>query len=201
MQKEKIKENHYCLNPLGKSKRAEGLRCGTLLIIKDGKTVCPKCDVPYSERNMYERYLVDLGNPHNLFSKEPMRLNRIDLGLREAIGKTNDIHISLCSHIAIINRELGDNFCRVCQKDLSVTGVGRYNDHLVLRHPQCFQPICLNCAKNNPDKFHLAFKKGLTVYKERKSMKLKTIKMLNEMESDIEELTKIILGGVKSCKI
>lgn len=43
---------------------------------------------------------------------------------------------------------------------------GRFNDFLVLRHPQCFKPICLDCAKNNPDKFYKAFKKGLDKYQQ-----------------------------------
>jgi hypothetical protein len=89
----------------------------------------------------------------------------LDTLLRFCIGKTDDINVPLCSHKAIINRELGEKFCRVCQKDLSKAGIGRYNDYLVLRHELCQQPICLDCAINNPDEFHKAFKLGLEEYK------------------------------------
>ena len=85
----------------------------------------------------------------------------LDTTLRMLIGKTNNIRIALCSHQAIINREFPVDFCRVCNKDLSIENVGRYNDYLVLRHPQCLKPICMDCAKNKPDAFFIAFKKGL----------------------------------------
>jgi len=85
----------------------------------------------------------------------------LDVALRDAIGKTDDINISLCSHQAILSREFPEHFCRVCNKDLSVVGVGRINDYLVLRHPNCRKPICLECAKTNPDDFYKAFDRGL----------------------------------------
>lgn len=91
--------------------------------------------------------------------------NNFDTLFRICIGKTDDIDVPLCSHKAIINRELGEKFCRVCNKDLSIKGVGRCNDYLVLRHPRCQQPICEDCAKNNPDEFYKAFKNGWEVYK------------------------------------
>ena len=85
----------------------------------------------------------------------------IRTALRECIGKTDDINVPLCSHKAIINRELGEGFCRVCQKDLRGNNEGRYNDHKVLDHPRCRQPICSYCAENNPDEFHKAYKQGV----------------------------------------
>ena len=91
-------------------------------------------------------------------------LINIDTLMRICIGKTDDINVPLCSHKAIINRELGEKFCRVCQKDLSVVGEGRCNDYLVLRHPRCQQPICFECAENNPDEFYLAFRNGMIEY-------------------------------------
>lgn len=153
--------------------------CFTTMVEKDGKLICPQHDVPYKERNLMEKYLVELGDPHNL--RRPMRVNTLDYFLRESIGKTDDIHIAMCSHKAIINRELGDKFCRVCQKDLSIVGVGRWNDYLVLRHPQCQQPICIECAKNNPDEFHKAFQKGLCKYKIMKQIGLS---ILREREAE-----------------
>lgn len=85
----------------------------------------------------------------------------IDTNLRIAIGKTDDMGVALCSHQAIINREFPEHFCRVCNTDLSVGNKARWNDFLVLRHPQCFKPICRNCGENNPDEFYIAFRKGL----------------------------------------
>ena len=87
----------------------------------------------------------------------------LDIILRECIGKTDNIQIALCSHQSIINREFPIHFCRICNKDLS-GNIARCNDFLVLRHPQCLKPICLNCVKNNPDEFFLAFKRGLDKY-------------------------------------
>jgi hypothetical protein len=92
----------------------------------------------------------------------------IDTMLRKCIGKTDDIRIALCSHQAIINRELGESFCRICQRDLRITGIGRFNDYLILRHPMCQQPICLDCAKSKPDEFHKAFLKGIDNYEKIK---------------------------------
>jgi hypothetical protein len=93
-------------------------------------------------------------------------MKRFDTELRLCIGKTDDIRIALCSHQAIINREFPNYFCRVCNTDLSVEGKGRFNDFLILRHPQCTKPICLDCAKNRPDIFFIAFQKGLKKYEE-----------------------------------
>lgn len=88
----------------------------------------------------------------------------LDFHLRELIGKTEDIRVPMCSHHAIIQRELGEGFCRVCHKDLRIAGIGRWNDYLILRHPSCQSPICYDCAKDKPDQFHIAFKKGLEKY-------------------------------------
>jgi len=88
-------------------------------------------------------------------------IKALDVSLRTAIGKTDDINISLCSHQAILSREFPEHYCRVCNKDLNVIGTGRYNDFLVLRHPNCRKPICIKCAKEQPDEFYIAFKKGL----------------------------------------
>lgn len=101
---------------------------------------------------------------HYVGQPDITNLSFIDTMLRRCIGKTDDIKIALCSHNAIVNRELGEGFCRVCQKDLRVIGIGRFNDYLVLRHPMCQQPICLDCAKNNPDEFHIAFKRGIRFF-------------------------------------
>lgn len=52
------------------------------------------------------------------------------------------------------------NECRVCGEDLNKEG-GRANDHLarVNGFDEINQPICLKCSKNNPDEYHIAFKK------------------------------------------
>ena len=56
----------------------------------------------------------------------------LDTLLRLCIGKTDDIRVPLCNHDAIINRELGEKFCRICHKDLNIVGIGRFDDYLVL---------------------------------------------------------------------
>ncbi len=85
-----------------------------------------------------------------------------DTFFRLHIGKTDDINVAMCSHDATINRETPEHYCRVCHKDLSVVKA-RVNDYLVLRHPQCTKPICMDCAKTNPDEFYKAFERGTTV--------------------------------------
>jgi hypothetical protein len=90
----------------------------------------------------------------------------IDL-IRECIGKTDNINEPLCRHVDIISRELalkGIQICRVCGKPLP-SGEGRFNDHLVLKHEMCIQPICIACSKTNPDAFHCAFENGVNRYK------------------------------------
>lgn len=99
-----------------------------------------------------------------LLNVDPYYRNMYYHEMRECIGKTEDIHESLCMHNSIVAREMatkGVCVCRVCNCDLS-EGKGRYNDHKILQHPECVQPICTKCAKENPDKFHLAFKRGDT---------------------------------------
>jgi hypothetical protein len=94
-----------------------------------------------------------------------------DTMLRISIGKTDDIRQPLCMHAAIIAREFaakGILACRVCGKRFGAEiGWGRYNDHLTLRHPECVQPICTKCAKEKPDEFHKAFKRGVAEMEKR----------------------------------
>lgn len=113
---------------------------------KDGVNYTPE---PYSHYNRYTR-----GGETPVWSGWFW-----DDFFRLHIGKTDDINVSLCSHDAIINRETPEHYCRVCHKDLSVVKA-RVNDYLVLRHPQCTKPICLDCATNNPDDFYKAFVAG-----------------------------------------
>jgi hypothetical protein len=97
-----------------------------------------------------------------MINPDPYYRRMYDFELRECIGKTEDIHESLCMHSAIVSREMaakGIIVCRVCNKSLN-NHEARYNDHKVLRHSECIQPICNMCAKERPDAFHLAFKKG-----------------------------------------
>jgi hypothetical protein len=97
-----------------------------------------------------------------MISPDPYYRKMYDFELRECIGKTDDIHESLCMHSAIVAREMaakGVVVCRICNCDLSERK-GRYNDHKVLRHPECIQPICNKCAHERPDAFHLAFLEG-----------------------------------------
>lgn len=85
--------------------------------------------------------------------------------IREAIGKTEDRDIPLCMHswkVAMEMANKGAVVCRVCSIPLP-EGVGRYNDHLLLGHPYCVQPICMDCARDNPDVFHRNFKRGVNI--------------------------------------
>jgi len=108
------------------------------------------------------KYQERLGDPH-LMKGIPPNLKSIDLMLRLAIGKTDDIKVARASHYIIKSMEAGERFCRVCGKDLSVV-CGRVNDYLVLRHPLCKAPICFECSKNRPDAFYKAFKAGVEKY-------------------------------------
>ena len=126
-----------------------------------------KNKLSFEERyTLVERYSSNLRDYSHFKIENPDRLKSLDTSLRILIGKTDDIRIALCSHQAIINREFPEHFCRICNTDLSVGNKARWNDFLVLRHPQCQKPICGDCAKNNPDEFHIAFKKGLDKYQE-----------------------------------
>ncbi len=152
--------------------------CGMIMVLKDGQEVCPT-QIPWSEHTMLERYVFEL-IPHKMYPRDHPKyreikvnempiIGRLDFFLREAIGKTDDIHVPMCSHHAIVNRELPEHFCRVCNKDLSKVGL-RVNDYLVLRHPQCTKPICGDCAQNNPDEFYKAFRLGYEKYKMMKQI-------------------------------
>jgi ferredoxin len=89
-------------------------------------------------------------------------MNKTDFAIREAIGKTYDIEESKCSHAYILKHELPDdeNRCRQCGILLE-TGIGRWNDYLVIRHPKCDRPICMECAEKRPDIFHIKFRDAL----------------------------------------
>ena len=102
--------------------------------------------------------------------------------IRTIVGKTDDIHQSLCMHNSIVAREMaakGIVVCRRCGKPMG-DGVGRYNDHKCLCHPHCVQPICSHCADTNPDEFHIAFRNGI---EERKNFR-KEIKRMGSNETE-----------------
>jgi len=40
-----------------------------------------------------------------------------------------------------------------------------WNDFLVIRAKDCTQPICDNCATNNPDSYHINYRKALELRK------------------------------------
>ena len=97
------------------------------------------------------------------YDKNGIGIRQLDFRLREAIGKTEDIKVARASHNVVRSLEEGEGFCRVCHKNLQVV-CGRVNDYLVLRHPLCKSPICLDCAVNNPDTFYKAFKARIEKY-------------------------------------
>jgi hypothetical protein len=109
--------------------------------------------------------------------------------LRECIGKTEDIHESVCKHASIVAMEMANKgivVCRVCGIPLP-EGVGRYNDHKVLRHELCVQPICTTCAKNNPDAYHLAFKRGVDIMHAYKPLYIEASNMIIKSDKRFDE--------------
>ena len=106
------------------------------------------------------KYQDRLGDPHEHDPSSP-NLKSIDFYLRQSIGKTEDIKIAKASHNVVKSMERGEHYCRVCGKNLDIVGVGRVNDYLLLRHPYCKAPICLDCRDNNPDAFYLALEHGV----------------------------------------
>lgn len=124
-------------------------------------------------KSLMQNYLWKLGDQHkgNL-------INTIDFWIRDFIGKTNDpakLRVGLCSHQAILERERDikglnpECYCRKCGVDLSIVGVGRVNDYLVLRNPYCRGPICLDCVKAGGDVFYKAFRNGVEKFQRYKA--------------------------------
>jgi hypothetical protein len=110
-----------------------------------------------------------LGDPHNTTGI----INSIDFELRRMIGKDIEIQGGLCSHSAILDREMPENTCRICNKELKI-GIARWNDYLILRNARCTRPICDECSKVNPDDFHNAFREGLRLIRIDNSIKKRT---------------------------
>jgi len=106
-----------------------------------------------------KEYLKTFDNKHNVSIFDYDLRERLDYDLRKRMGKIGSDG-SICSHNKIIARELGENFCRICHKELKI-GVARFNDYLVIRNRDCVSAICLDCSKNNPDKYYLAFRKAV----------------------------------------
>lgn len=101
----------------------------------------------------------------DLRKRQQIYRNNYIFELRECIGKTDDINEPLCRHSSIVAREMANKgivVCRICNKPLP-EGEGRINDHFVLKHELCVQPICLKCSKENPDAYYNAFKHGCRI--------------------------------------
>ena len=111
-------------------------------------------------KSLIIEYQKRLGDPHLIKCNYP-NMKLLDFKLRKAIGKTEDIKVARASHNVVRSMEAGEQFCRVCGKDLQVVGVARVNDYLVLRHKYCKAPICLDCSRNKPDSFYKAFALGV----------------------------------------
>lgn len=107
---------------------------------------------------------------HDIRLLSNMSRNLMDTELRIYIGKTDDEDISLCMHSATVAREMAQKciiVCRVCNKGLP-EGIGRYNDHKIIRHQNCVQPICSSCAEDRPDIWYREFSRGVQERKEAK---------------------------------
>jgi hypothetical protein len=115
-------------------------------------------------RELLRQYMRDVNDPPWIErDKIPSQPGRIDLALRNAIGRTEDLDIPKCHHAGILQGELVEDKyprCRQCGMQLP-NGAGRYNDFLIFRHPKCPSPICLDCSKERPDTFYLAFKEAV----------------------------------------
>jgi hypothetical protein len=126
-----------------------------------------------------KKFLRDLHEAHAVY--EDLMIYEI----RECIGKTTDIQQPLCMHHSIVAREMAQKgviVCRICNKPLP-EGEGRFNDHKILRHPECVQPICTKCATENPDAFYLAFKRGVDI-RAVAPLSTHTAQLMNEIEQD-----------------
>lgn len=126
------------------------------------------------EKSLMTKYIEEIEGDHSL--KSPIR--KLDFLLRTYIGKSErveDLRIGLCSHQAILERERDtkgrnpEHFCRKCGINLNTVGIGRCNDHLVLRNPFCRGPICMQCIDDGGDVFYQAFSRGVEEYGKRKS--------------------------------
>lgn len=112
----------------------------------------------------FERYLqlIDINDKHN--TNSPIAF--LDTVLRYCI-RLDRVFVSSLSHNAIINREMQGEICRVCLRGIEMLiNSKRFicNDYLVLRHPQCINPICSDCIKSKPDVFYKAYRRGLDLY-------------------------------------
>ncbi len=118
-----------------------------------------------SALDLKRKYMGYLRDPHTNVETF-LSLNQIDFLLRKLMGKTQNekSRKGYASHHNIIKRQRNiskdDMVCRVCLKNLEKTGEGRYNDHLVIRAKDCTQPICIECAKHNPDEYHKKFQEA-----------------------------------------
>lgn len=85
-------------------------------------------------------------------------------------------HCKSCGNYYPTTSRSGSNRCELCRVDFKSSSIcrrcfkfldindKRYNDYTVFGHIVKEElldkrPICLTCAKNNPDKYHLAYKK------------------------------------------
>lgn len=113
--------------------------------------------------SLYQKYLSELRDPHNINGDGIGNMkNRLDFTIRKLMGKTDNIEVAKCSHAYILEHEQLDDELRCRQCGINLNGVyPRINDYLVIRHPKCKSPICLECSKNRPDIFNIRFKEAI----------------------------------------
>ena len=119
--------------------------------------------------SLMQKYMNQLGDPHDLKPTAIVSFNGLDYLLRTLIGKSDkikDLRVGACSHQAIIEREHDakgidpETVCRKCGINLDCVAP-RCNDYLVLRNPLCRGPICGDCFRKGGDVFYQAFRRGV----------------------------------------
>lgn len=92
-------------------------------------------------------------------------LKRIGIAKNESEMTMTAMHLDNQRRMEQIQKDKEEktknNNCRICNKDLA-DGIARINDHLVpdgINGMTLNQAICLDCSNNNPDEYHLEFKK------------------------------------------
>lgn len=128
-----------------------------------------KLDRDSKEGDKFRKAFDKWAEPH-ILRLDPLAARAKNLTNTESSEELNLANIMLEVEIEkqkFLNSQGGRNFnsddknsCRICNKEL-IEGIPRYNDHLIMVYGYVGMnaPICMNCSENNPDEYHIAFKK------------------------------------------